>query len=59
MIVLARLVDSEAREVRKRYENEVTGVERAGYSKIARALFETEGKSSILMRLHLGLSMEQ
>ena len=43
MIVLARLVDPKAREVRKRYENEVTGVERAGYSKIARALFETEG----------------
>jgi hypothetical protein len=43
MIVLARLVDPKAREVRKRYENEVTGVERANYSKIARALFETEG----------------
>jgi len=43
MIVLARLVDPKAREVRKRYENEVTGVERASYSKIARALFETEG----------------
>jgi Peptidase S46 len=43
MIVLARSVDKEAREVRKRYENEVTGVERTNYSKIARALFETEG----------------
>ena len=43
MIVLARLVDPKAREVRKRYENEVTVVERANYSKIARALFETEG----------------
>src|SRR5260370_42047379 len=43
MIVLARLVDAKAREVRKRYENEVTVVERANYSKIASALFETEG----------------
>jgi hypothetical protein len=43
MIVLARSIDKEAREVRKRYENEVTGVERTSYSKIARALFETEG----------------
>ena len=29
--------------MRKRYENEVTGVERTNYAKIARALFETEG----------------
>jgi len=43
MIVLARLVDAKAREVRKRYESDVTGVERTNYSKIARALFETEG----------------
>ncbi|MDT5061606.1 MAG: hypothetical protein QOH63_2065 [Acidobacteriota bacterium] len=43
MIMLARSVDKEAREVRKRYENEVIGVERTNYSKIARALFETEG----------------
>ena len=43
MIVLARLIDAKAREVRKRYESEVTGVERTNYSKIARALFETEG----------------
>ncbi|HKQ53226.1 MAG TPA: S46 family peptidase, partial [Pyrinomonadaceae bacterium] len=43
MIVLAREIDKEAREVRKRYENEVVGVERTGYGKIARALFETEG----------------
>jgi hypothetical protein len=43
MIVLARSIDKEAREVRKRYEDEVTGVERTNYSKIARALFETEG----------------
>ena len=43
MIVVARTIDAKAREVRKRYENEVTGVERANYAKIARALFETEG----------------
>lgn len=43
MIVLARSIDKEARELRTRYESEVTGVERSSYSKIARALFETEG----------------
>jgi hypothetical protein len=43
MIVLARTIDARARELRKRFENEVTGVERANYSKIARARFETEG----------------
>jgi len=43
MIVVAREIDAKAREARKRYESEVTGVERTNYSKIARALFETEG----------------
>jgi len=43
MIVLARLIDPKARELRQRFENEVTGVERANYAKIARARFETEG----------------
>lgn len=43
MIALARLIDPKAREVRKRYESEVTGVERANYAKIARAKFDTEG----------------
>jgi hypothetical protein len=43
MIVVARLIDPKAREVRKRYESEVTGVERSNYAKIARALFDTEG----------------
>jgi hypothetical protein len=43
MIVLAKSIDQEARDVRKRYESEVIGVERTSYSKIARALFETEG----------------
>ncbi len=43
MIALARTIDPKARELRARYENEVTSVERANYAKIARALFETEG----------------
>jgi hypothetical protein len=43
MIVLARSIDKEARDVRKRYEESVISVERTGYSKIARAMFETEG----------------
>ncbi|HJR09345.1 MAG TPA: S46 family peptidase [Pyrinomonadaceae bacterium] len=43
LIQLARSVDKEARDLSKRYNNEVLGVERAGYAKIARALFETEG----------------
>jgi len=43
MIVLARTIDARARELRKRFESEVTGVERTNYSKIARARFETEG----------------
>jgi hypothetical protein len=43
MIQLARSIDREARELSKRYNNEVLGVERSAYSKIARALFETEG----------------
>ena len=43
MIALARLIDSKGRELRKRYENEVTGVERTNYAKIARARFEREG----------------
>jgi hypothetical protein len=43
MIVLARTIDAKGRELRKRYESEVTGVERANYAKIARARFEDEG----------------
>src|SRR5713226_6567424 len=43
MIALARLIDPKARELRKRYENEVTGVERTNYAKIARARFANEG----------------
>jgi Peptidase S46 len=43
MIVVAKLIDAKARELRKRYESEVIGVERTSYSKIARARFDTEG----------------
>ncbi|MDQ2937953.1 MAG: S46 family peptidase [Acidobacteriota bacterium] len=43
MIVLARTIDSKGRELRRRYESEVTGVERTNYAKIARARFDTEG----------------
>ena len=43
MIELARSIDQEARAARKRYEDEVIGVERTNYAKIARSLFETEG----------------
>ncbi|HEX8118072.1 MAG TPA: S46 family peptidase, partial [Pyrinomonadaceae bacterium] len=43
LIALARDVDAEARQLRRRYEEEVLGVERTAYGKIARALFEKEG----------------
>lgn len=43
MIMLARSIDKEARDVRKRYEEGVISIERTNYSKIARAIFETEG----------------
>ncbi len=45
MIKLARSIDDESRAVRKRYEDEVIGVERVNYAKIARALFELKGTS--------------
>jgi hypothetical protein len=43
LIQLARGIDKEARDLSRRYNNEVLGVERSAYAKIARALFETEG----------------
>jgi hypothetical protein len=43
MIELAKDVDTEARAVRKRYEEEVVAVERVNYAKIAHALFEDQG----------------
>lgn len=43
MIALARLVDPRARELRQKYDNEVLGVERDGYAKIAQATFAAFG----------------
>jgi hypothetical protein len=43
MIVLARMFDPEARAVRKRYMDEIEGVEHDSYAKISRALFEING----------------
>ncbi|HYY41278.1 MAG TPA: S46 family peptidase, partial [Pyrinomonadaceae bacterium] len=43
LITLARAIDPEARALRKRYEDEVIGVERTAYAKVARALFDIEG----------------
>ena len=45
LIKLAILVDPEARAVRKKFEEQVTEVERQAYAQIARALFEIEGPS--------------
>jgi peptidase S46-like protein len=45
MIRLARLVDPEARRLRKRFEDEVEGVERVEGAKIARLLFQLDGTS--------------
>jgi len=46
MIALARAVDAESRRLRKRYEDEVAGVERDAYAKIARAVFAIEGPAA-------------
>ena len=43
MIQLARAVDEDGRNLRKRYESEVQSSERANYAKIARARFDLEG----------------
>jgi hypothetical protein len=43
MILLARAVDAESRELRKRYEDEVVSVERGAYARVARAIFDVEG----------------
>ncbi len=46
MIQLARLVDARARELRTKYDNEVLGVERDAYAKIAQAVFATQGDAA-------------
>src|SRR5947208_2744087 len=43
MTVLARLIDPKSRELRKRYENEATSLERTNYAKIARARSANQG----------------
>ena len=45
LIKLALLVDADARAVRKKFEEQVTEIERQAYAQIARALFEIEGPS--------------
>lgn len=44
MIKLAMAVDAESRSLRKRFEDEVVGPERAAYAKISKAIFEVEGE---------------
>jgi hypothetical protein len=46
MIALARLVEPRSRELRTKYDNEVVGAERDGYSKIALAVFAAQGESA-------------
>jgi hypothetical protein len=43
---MARLVEPRARELRKKYDNEVLAVERDAYAKIAQAVFATAGESA-------------
>ena len=45
-IALAKLVDPRARELRTRFDNEVLGVERDAYARIAQAVFATQGDSA-------------
>ena len=42
-IALARLLEPRARELRKRFDDEVLAIERDGYAKIAQAVFAVEG----------------
>ncbi len=59
MIVLARMVDPRARELRKRYEDEVQAVERSSGTLLARALFALRGtavypEATFTLRLSFG-----
>jgi Peptidase S46 len=59
MIVLARMVDPAARELRKRYEDEVEAPEQAASQKIAQARFRAYGTSvapdaTFTLRLNFG-----
>ncbi len=46
MIALAKLIEPRSRELRTKFDNEVVGAERDGYSKIAQAIFATQGESA-------------
>jgi hypothetical protein len=59
MILLARLVDPRARELRRRYEDEVQAVEQANGTLLARALFAVRGtgvypEATFTLRLSFG-----
>ena len=45
-IEVARLIEPRARELRRRYDNEVLAVERDAYAKIAQAFFATQGDTA-------------
>jgi hypothetical protein len=45
-VAIARLIDARARELRTKYDNEVLGVERDAYAKIAQAVFATQGDAA-------------
>jgi hypothetical protein len=45
-IEVIRAIEPRARELRQRYDNEVLGVERDAYAKIAQAVFATQGESA-------------
>src|SRR5688572_22776441 len=46
MIQVVKLIDARARELRTKYDNEVLAVERDSYSKIAQAVFATQGDAA-------------
>ena len=59
-LVLARLVEPRARELRRQYDNGVVAVEREAYAKIARAVFAVHGDDAypdgtFTLRLSYGL----
>jgi hypothetical protein len=45
-IALARFLDPRSRELRTKYDNEVLGVERDAYARIAQAVFATQGDAA-------------
>ena len=45
-IEVAHIIDARARELRTKYDNEVLGVERDAYARIAQAVFATQGDAA-------------